>query len=435
MSKIHCIRVTAVAAVFTFILSACGGGGGSSGTTVAAPTITAQPQNASTTTDGSVTLSVTATGTDLSYQWRRNGTAITGATSSSYTLSAASYTDNGAQYTVVVSNAGGSVTSSAATVSLAASANQQAFESLILAANGGSYYLTWNLNYGGPQISGTNYGYSSGSTLAASPATAGPQTTTQGGPVNMTTTLALPATSANRVLVGGKILAVTNGSETSRATYVGDNVQIETLATDGSVAYTEVRSDYRRVSLTGTMANTPAEFAQWFNSWFSNAAVLNASAAWQSGAAYIVYTGTNKGDRYRAFDCGATTTDANISPCRTGMTLNAAMTAGITSNSDGVTYTLNDGMVTTVSGVPVWVATASRPRSATLWTTVEHRIYFELNGNVYTGSLVQDGAVLGGSYYVSNPSGATVLDRLTFFSHRIRMNKAARDSLAAAAAI
>jgi hypothetical protein len=46
--------------------------------------------------------------------------------------------------------------------------------------------------------------------------------------------------------------------------------------------------------------------------------------------------------------------------------------------------------------------------------------------------VIKDGAQLGGSYYVSNPSGATVTDRVTFLDFQIRMNKAARDSIAAA---
>ena len=65
------------------------------------------------------------------------------------------------------------------------------------------------------------------------------------------------------------------------------------------------------------------------------------------------------------------------------------------------------------------------------WTP-QYRIYFQLNDEVYTGSIIKDGAVLGGSYYVSNPAAATVTDRLTFLPFQIRMNKAARDSIAAA---
>jgi hypothetical protein len=58
---------------------------------------------------------VTASGA-TSYQWQTNGTAIAGATSSSYTLPNVTSVDNGLSYTVVVANAGGSVTSAAATL-------------------------------------------------------------------------------------------------------------------------------------------------------------------------------------------------------------------------------------------------------------------------------------------------------------------------------
>ncbi len=85
-----------------------------------------------------------------------------------------------------------------------------------------------------------------------------------------------------------------------------------------------------------------------------------------------------------------------------------------------------------MDGVSVWVATTPRPQSSTLSSTVQYRIYFELNGNVYTGSLIKDGTLLGGSYYVSNPSGLTAVERLTFLPFDIRMNKAAHDSLLAA---
>ena len=58
------------------------------------------------TEGGSATFSATATGSELSYQWERNGTPIVGAHSASYTLDNAQYTDDGASYRVVVSNDG-----------------------------------------------------------------------------------------------------------------------------------------------------------------------------------------------------------------------------------------------------------------------------------------------------------------------------------------
>jgi hypothetical protein len=71
-----------------------------------APTITAQPSNQTVTAGATATFSVTATGSGLTYQWRRNGTNIGGATSSSYTTPATTVSggsaNNGDVYSVVV---------------------------------------------------------------------------------------------------------------------------------------------------------------------------------------------------------------------------------------------------------------------------------------------------------------------------------------------
>ncbi len=84
-----------------------------------APSITTQPASQTVTAGQSASFSVAATGTaPLSYQWNRNGTAISGATSFSYTTPVTTSSDNGAQFTVLVSNAAGSVTSSAATLTV-----------------------------------------------------------------------------------------------------------------------------------------------------------------------------------------------------------------------------------------------------------------------------------------------------------------------------
>jgi Immunoglobulin domain len=69
-----------------------------------APSITAQPKSDSATVGQSLTFSVTATGTPpLSYQWSQNGTAIWGATSSSYLISNVQAANAGT-YTVTISN-------------------------------------------------------------------------------------------------------------------------------------------------------------------------------------------------------------------------------------------------------------------------------------------------------------------------------------------
>src|SRR5207245_1538300 len=77
------------------------------------PSISAQPISQTATAGQTASFSVTASGTSpLSYQWNKNGTAIGGATSSSYTTPVTTTADNGAQFTVTVSHSAGSVTSS-----------------------------------------------------------------------------------------------------------------------------------------------------------------------------------------------------------------------------------------------------------------------------------------------------------------------------------
>ena len=427
---VHCCGVVTA----TMVLSACGGGG--SGDAPSPPTITTQAQSQSVSTDATAAFSVTAAGTGLTYQWQKDGVAIAGATGSTYTTPPVTYSDSGAAYTVVVSNAGGSVTSNAVQLTLKLSANQQAFEDLILAPSAGSHHLSWDLNFSGPETSGINYAWSDFATLTLSPLTKGPQKTTQSAPVNMTSTLALTLAGPTRILRNGTILVVPATQSATAVSYVGDDVRVDYLAADNTtVAWSQIRTGYSTVSLTGLLAGSTDDFAHYHNSFYSNSAILNPAATYQAGSAYVKYTAIVKGDRYTAFDCAATTTDANITPCRTGMTLAAALTAGIASVSDGVTYLLSDGAVSTVGGIPVWVATATRPVSATLSATPQYRAYFELNGNVYAAVLIKDGALLGGSYYVSNPGGATVTDRLTFLPFNLRMNKAARDSVAAALTI
>lgn len=89
--------------------------------TAQAPQITAQPATVSIQIGQTANFSVQATGTaPLIYQWQRNGTAISGATASIYSLTNAQPTDSGSSFAVTVSNAAGTVTSSAAALTVTA---------------------------------------------------------------------------------------------------------------------------------------------------------------------------------------------------------------------------------------------------------------------------------------------------------------------------
>jgi hypothetical protein len=83
------------------------------------PAISTQPISRTVIAGQTATFSVTASGTaPLGYQWLKNGIAISGATLSTYTTPAETTSDTGAQFTVVVSNAWGSATSNAATLTV-----------------------------------------------------------------------------------------------------------------------------------------------------------------------------------------------------------------------------------------------------------------------------------------------------------------------------
>ena len=117
--------VAALAGCIAIALSACGGsssssssgssgGGGAIDTPpLTAPTISAQAENQSVVKGETATFKVVATGSALTYQWKKNGSDISGATSSSYTTPPTTIADNNTAFSVKVSNSAGSVNSAA----------------------------------------------------------------------------------------------------------------------------------------------------------------------------------------------------------------------------------------------------------------------------------------------------------------------------------
>lgn len=113
---------------FVLLFSGCGGdNGGEKHPTGAlpspprsAPIINTQPANQTVTAGQTATFSVSALGyIGMTYQWRRNGTNISGATSSSYQL-VATNADNGATFSVVLTDSSGTITSNSATLTVTA---------------------------------------------------------------------------------------------------------------------------------------------------------------------------------------------------------------------------------------------------------------------------------------------------------------------------
>ncbi|MEO5570691.1 MAG: PQQ-dependent sugar dehydrogenase [Bacteroidia bacterium] len=83
---------------------------------VAAPSITQQPQSITVSQGNAASFTVSVSGTSpFSYQWKKNGTNISGATNSIYSISSAMLSHAG-NYSVYVSNTAGNITSNSATL-------------------------------------------------------------------------------------------------------------------------------------------------------------------------------------------------------------------------------------------------------------------------------------------------------------------------------
>jgi hypothetical protein len=146
------------------------------------PSITTQPVSQTATAGQTATFLVGASGEPpLTYQWRKNGTSINGATSTTYTTPAVATSDSGSQFTVVVSNSAGNVTSNVAILTVGVNGQLAASPTKLSYGNvtvGSSNILPVTLtNTGGSSVSISNVtlsgaglsigGVSSGLILAA----------------------------------------------------------------------------------------------------------------------------------------------------------------------------------------------------------------------------------------------------------------------------
>ena len=105
--------------VLALLTYGCGSAGGTGGQKpiIEPPSITTQPTSTVVAAGQTATFTAAASGTPpLNYQWNKNGTAISGATGTSYTTPPTVPGDDGSTFTMIVTNAINSATSMPATL-------------------------------------------------------------------------------------------------------------------------------------------------------------------------------------------------------------------------------------------------------------------------------------------------------------------------------
>lgn len=310
--------------------------------------------------------------------------------------------------------------------SVTLSADQAAFESLFLSPNAAYEFYFWLPITGVPQ-NGTNYFEEQSISISASPLTNGTQQLNVSSLTSIANTLSVVTPEKARYLVNGQIYA----GSIENISYQGTGVRYDIREMDDiTTVYSALRSNFSVVPLTGTVVSSPTYLAHALTLLFYNPSLLNPSATWGTGAAYMKFTATIIGDIYEVIDWNTITTGNTPSPVATNSTIAALMTAGgIVSSLDGVTYNMTNGNVSVINWINTYVATNPILNE----TGTRYRTFYELNGNVYAGVLLKDGTVVGGMpFYVAapgTPSGYTVDYSAT---NQIRLNKAAIDSLKSA---
>jgi Protein of unknown function (DUF1573)/Immunoglobulin I-set domain len=199
---------------------------------VVAPLITSQPVSKTVTAGQTATFSVAATGTaPLSYKWMKNGTPITGATSSTYTTPATTASDSSSQFTVMVGNSAGSVTSNPATLTVSAITSQLtanpstlSFGNINVGASSSQNFTltnsgTANITISNVSVSGPGFNVSgaSGSILSPAQSRTLAATFTPGGTGNVSGSITISSNATNSPLtvnLSGAGVAIVNHSVT-----------------------------------------------------------------------------------------------------------------------------------------------------------------------------------------------------------------------------
>ncbi len=247
---------SSVALPFAALLLAAVTLAGCSSNSAGGPAIGRQPSNQTSFVTQTVTFAVSVEGAfPLSFQWRKNGVNIAGATDISYTTPPLTLADDGATFSVVVTNPKGSATSDEATVTVkpgptitvqpvAASVNAGATATFSVTATGESLSYQW-LRNDLPVTSGTGATSTSYTTAATTVADDG-------------AVYSVAVRNPGGVVVSAEVLLVVSGqpafsiAPVSQVIAAGRPAIFSSIAGGGNLAY-----QWRRGSADIAGANAP----------------------------------------------------------------------------------------------------------------------------------------------------------------------------------
>lgn len=261
------------------------------------------------------------------------------------------------------------------------SADQAAFESMVLAPN-----AVYVFNYALPttgQASTSYYFYDLRESLQRSPLSNDVQRIVSEAPTAVAKNGVVPDanTVQNWYVVNGRLVQEAYPYITEYS-YKEGSVLEEVFATDKTTpAESGMLTNISRVALSGTVIDAPSDFRNYVVSLFSNTALLKKEAAWAEGAAYMKFTYTTTQDSYRVDADNGTV--ALFPKTKLSDKFNAG---GITYKD--IPYTSASGALSTVNGIPTYVATSALSTS----TPPRYRAFYEIGGDIYAGTLTKAGA-------------------------------------------
>jgi len=338
------------------------------------PTITTQPANQTVSLGQTATFSIVATGNPApTYQWRKNGTSIGGATSSSYTTPAAVPADNGAVFDVVVTNPSGSVTSTTATLTVntstappvittqpanrTAAPGQTATFSVVATGNPLPTYQ-WRKN-------GTNVAGATSTSYTTPPAVPG-DNGARFDVVVSNTAGSVTSNAATLTVASGSSAPTITTQPSNETVTAGQTATFSLVATGNPLPTYQWRKNGTNITGATSSSYTTPPTAAPDNGAAFDAVVTNAAGSVTSNAGTLTVNSTS-GSTYRAAVTitnpgGTALTDFQVN-IRLSSTFNFSAAQ---SNGADLRVTNSDG----ITPIPFWIENWNAPTSASIWARV-----------------------------------------------------------------